>query len=104
MLLQNSTPGLHDMLNGDLLASYTSFALDIRCALMPSASPGSTPERCCKGRHNKPSSVATDVGEALHIQQYLLSKATNADEKADIATLQARAPPLNTTPPPLTLA
>jgi hypothetical protein len=100
VLLQNSTPGLHDMLNGDLLASYTSFALDIRCALMPSASPGSTPERCCKGRHNKPSSVATDVGEALHIQQYLLSKATNADEKADIAALQARAPPLNTTPAP----
>ena len=38
------------------------------------------------------------MGEALHIQQYLLSKATNADEKADIAALHARAPPLNTTP------
>jgi hypothetical protein len=32
------------------------------------------------------------VGEALRIQQYMLSKATNADEKADITALQARTP------------
>ena len=42
-------------------------------------------------RHNKPSSVATDVGEALHVHEYLLSKLTNADERADVAALQARA-------------
>lgn len=34
--------------------------------------------------------MATDVSEALRVQTYLLSKATNADERADITALQAR--------------
>lgn len=33
------TPGLHDMLNGDMLAAYTSFALDIRFASCSPARP-----------------------------------------------------------------
>ena len=39
VLQLSAAPALKDMLNGDLLASYTSFALDIRCALTPPASP-----------------------------------------------------------------
>lgn len=37
VLQQSATPGLHDMLNGDMLAAYTSFALDIRCVAAHSA-------------------------------------------------------------------
>ena len=39
VLQQSAAPRLQDMLNGDLLASFTSFALDIRCAFTPQASP-----------------------------------------------------------------
>lgn len=33
VLQVSTTPGLHDFLNGDMLAAYTSFALDVRRAL-----------------------------------------------------------------------
>jgi hypothetical protein len=33
VLQVSATPGLHDFLNGDMLAAYTSFALDVRRAL-----------------------------------------------------------------------
>ena len=39
VLEQAGPPVLQDMLNGDLLAAYTAFALDIRCALAPSHLP-----------------------------------------------------------------
>ena len=64
-------------------------------ALLPSCR---VPDSLPLHRHSKPASVATDVGEALRIQAYLLSKATNADEKADIAALQARPVQLCSTP------
>ena len=57
VLQQLSTPGLQDMLNGDLLASYTSFALDIRCVLMPRGLLGSTPERCWEADTTSPAQL-----------------------------------------------
>lgn len=64
----SADPSLQVVLNGSLLASFASFALDVR--------------------HCKPASVATDVQEAIRLQQYYLALATNADEKADILSLQ----------------
>jgi len=90
VLEQSSPLSLADLLNGDLLASYSSFSLDVRCVPTCFEPLKRLPE-CCPCRQNKPASVATDVQEALRIQQYLLGKASNADEKADITALQARA-------------